>query len=73
MSVLSVPAKLIESMADLRFPPHLNARIQVLMDRSNDGALTPAEQGELAELAELSETMSLARAFALHTLGRQPA
>ena len=42
------------------------------MDRSNEGALSPFELAEMESLVELSETMSLVRAEALHLLGRRP-
>jgi hypothetical protein len=42
------------------------------MDRNNDGVLSPIEMAEMESLVELSETMSLVRAEALHLLGRRP-
>ena len=44
-------------------------RLQDLMDRNNEGRLTPAEHEELEELAEWSEQISLVRAEALQVLG----
>lgn len=61
----------LEQLADMRFTPEADARIQQLMDRNNDGELTPSEHQELASLASLSEQMSLVRARALVLLGRQ--
>jgi hypothetical protein len=42
------------------------------MDRNTDGTLRPDEKEELEALVELSETISLVRAEALHVLGRKP-
>jgi hypothetical protein len=42
------------------------------MDRDTEGALTPQERQDLDVLVELSETLSLVRAQALHLLGRTP-
>ena len=53
------------------FTPEADARIQDLMDRNDEGELTPSEHQELASLASLSEQMSLVRAKALVFLGRQ--
>jgi hypothetical protein len=61
----------LEQLAELRFTPEADARIQQLMDRNNDGELTPSEYQELASLASLSEQMSLVRGKALVLLGRQ--
>lgn len=65
--------EMIESVADLRLPPKANQRLQSLMDRNAEGALSPEELEDLAMLAELSETISLLRARALRMLGRKPA
>ena len=64
--------RLVEAVAALRFPPVSDRRLQVLMDRNNEGTLSAAERDELESLAELSETISLVRADALAVLGRKP-
>lgn len=69
-TVVQAPLQMIESVAALRFPPQADRRLQLLMDRSTEGALTDEERQELAALVELSEAMSLVRAQALHVLGR---
>src|SRR5258708_5039616 len=46
-------------------------RLQDLMDRNNEGALTPGEREDLETLVELSETIAVVRAKALHLLGRK--
>lgn len=71
-AVISAPRELVETVAALRLPPKADARLQVLMDRNTEGALTPTEREELETLVELSATMSLVRAQALHLLGRRP-
>jgi hypothetical protein len=66
------PRDLIESVAGMRFPAKTDERLTWLMDRNNDGLLTPTERDELDSLVELSESMSLIRAQALKALGRSP-
>jgi hypothetical protein len=73
MSVLQAPRELIESIAALRLPPKADRRLQELMDRNTNGLLTEAERTDLESLVELSESLSLLRAKALHLLGRKPA
>ena len=41
-------------------------------ERLPNGELAPEEREELASLVELSETMALVRAQALHLVGRKP-
>jgi hypothetical protein len=72
-AVVQAPLDLVESFAELRFPPKTDALLQALMDRNTNGRLTPAERDELEALVELSETLALLRARALHLLGRRPA
>ena len=71
-SVIEAPVEMVERVADLRLPARSDRRLQALMDRSNQGTLTGDEREELAALAELSETIALVRAQALHLLGRRP-
>jgi hypothetical protein len=42
------------------------------MDRNNEGQLKVSEQAELETLVELSESLSLVRAEAIHLLRRKP-
>ena len=42
------------------------------MDRNTEGRLTEPERAEMESLVEMSETISLVRAEALHLLGRKP-
>ena len=69
---LLAPRELLESFADVRFPPKTDARMQWLMDRNSAGQLQSQERDELEYLAELSENLSLLRARALVVLGRKP-
>lgn len=73
MSVIEAPLEMVEAVAALRLPPKADSRLQVLMDGNTSGLLTPAEREELEGLVELSETIALVRAKALHLLGRKPA
>ncbi len=71
-AVIETPVDLVEAVADLRFPPKTDQLLQSLMDRNNEGTLTPAERADLEALVELSQTMTLVRARALKLLGRAP-
>ncbi|MGB7160035.1 MAG: hypothetical protein WBD40_18355 [Tepidisphaeraceae bacterium] len=72
MSVVSAPAEWVEFVSELRLPPKTDRRLAELMDRNNEGRLGESERAELESLVEVSETLSLARAKALHLLGRTP-
>jgi hypothetical protein len=63
---------MVEAVAALRLPPTSHYRLEILMDRNNNGLLTAEEKQELQSLVELSEVMSLVRADALRLLGREP-
>lgn len=71
-SVVEAPVNLIESVADLRFPPRADARVRALMDRNTNGLLSPDEKAELEAWVEVSENIALVRARALRVLGRAP-
>jgi hypothetical protein len=72
-ALVKAPRELVEAVATLRLPPKADRRLQDLMDRNNEGLLTPVERDELEALVELSETIAPVRAQALHLLGRKPA
>ena len=72
-AVVQAPRDMIEAVAALRLPTRTDASLQVLMDRNNNGELLPQEREELEALVELSETIGLVRAKAIHVLGRKPA
>ena len=71
-NTIDAPLEWVQSVGDLKLPPKADQRLQVLMDRNNDGLLTEAERADLESLVELSERISLLRAEALHLLGREP-
>jgi hypothetical protein len=71
-TVVEAPIEMVEAVASLRFPPRADRRLQRLMDRNNEGLLTPEEKEDLETLVELSESLALMRAQALHLLGRRP-
>ena len=70
MTMMETPVELVTSVADLRFPPKIDAHLQALMARNTEGQLSEAEREELEALVELSETISLLRMQALRVLGR---
>jgi hypothetical protein len=71
-STIPAPTEWIATIGDLRLPLKADVRLQQLMDRNNEGQLSPPEREELEALVELSERLSLVRAEALQLLGRQP-
>jgi hypothetical protein len=72
MSVIPAPVDWVESVSKLKLPAKTDRRLQELMGRNNEGRLTPEERAELESLVEMSESLSLVRARALHLLGRSP-
>lgn len=60
-AIVPVPREAWESLQAFRFPPKLDKHMQELMDRNNEGLLTPPEREELEGLVELSEDMALQR------------
>lgn len=71
-TVVQAPREMVEAVADLRLPPRADRRLQALMDRNSDGALTSEQRDELEALVEISESIGLLRAQALRALGRSP-
>ena len=71
-SVISAPVDWVESVSSLTLPLRADRRLQELMDRHNEGQLNLMEHAELETLVELSESLSLVRAEAIHLLGRKP-
>lgn len=72
VTTIDAPLQWVETVATLKLPEQADRHLQSLMDRNNEGKLTEQERAYLAELAELSERLSLVRAEALHLLGRKP-
>ena len=71
-AVIEAPISMVQAVADLHLPPKADQRMQDLMDRHNNGALTPEQREQLEMLVELSETIAIVRAQALHLLKRSP-
>ncbi len=71
-ATIPAPTEWIETIGELRLPTKADVRLQELMDRNNEGAITTPERGELEALVELSERLSLVCAEALQLLGRGP-
>ncbi len=71
-SVISAPVDWVEAVSSLALPPRADRRLQELMDRNNEGQLNLTEHAELETLVELSESLSLVRAEAIHLLRRTP-
>jgi hypothetical protein len=71
-AMLETPRELLQSVAEVRLPPKTDVKLQSLMDRNNEGQLSPQEREDLEDLVELSETLSLLRARAMQVLGRRP-
>jgi len=68
-ALMKVPVEMIEAVAALRLPSRGDRRLQSLMDRNSNGGLTSEQEEELATLVEVSATIALVRAQALHLLG----
>ena len=62
----------MESLSELRLPAKADRRLQELMDRNTEGQLSEEQRADLDSLVEVSETLSLVRAEALHLLGQRP-
>ena len=71
-TVVEAPREMVEAVANLRLPSKTDQRLQRLMDRNTNGELTAEERNDLESLVELSETIAIVRAQALHVLGRTP-
>jgi hypothetical protein len=50
-----------ETLHSLRLPPGVDQRLQSLLDRQDEGELTPEERREAEGLADLAELLSLLR------------
>jgi hypothetical protein len=60
-AVVSAPLHKVEAVAALRFAALSNRRLQVLMDRNNNGSIGPEQNDEMGSFAQLSEMISLMR------------
>lgn len=71
-TTIAAPLEWVETVGQLRLPSKADQRMQELMDKNNEGALSEAEFTELEALVEVSEQLSLVRAEALVLLGKTP-
>ena len=71
-AAIEAPISMVQAVADLHLPPKADQRMHDLMDRNNNGALTPEQREQLEMLVELSETIAIVRAQALLLLKRFP-
>jgi hypothetical protein len=71
-AIIEAPADWVETVSSLRLPARADRRLQHLMDRNTEGALTVDERTEMETLVDVSEELSLVRAEALRLLGRRP-
>jgi hypothetical protein len=46
-TTIAAPAEWVETIGDLRLPAKTDTRLQQLMDRNNEGELSPPEREEL--------------------------
>jgi len=67
-AVIEAPIEMVEAVADLHLPPRADQRLEDLMDRNNNGALSPEEREQLESLVELSEAIAIVRAQAIQPL-----
>jgi hypothetical protein len=60
--VVAIDLEIPEDLARFRLPPGVQARLQALLDRQDQGArLTKAEREEAEGLVDLAELLSLIR------------
>ena len=60
-TIIPAPAEWVQTIGELRLPSKADERLQQLMDRNNEGALSTSERQELEALVELSERLAGAR------------
>lgn len=72
MSVIAAPLDWVKFVSDLKLPPKVDHHLRLLMDRNTEGQLSADETADLEAIVELSETLSFARAEALHLLAQNP-
>jgi hypothetical protein len=61
-SVVRAPPSLVETMADMKFPPKTDDRLTWLMDRNTEGQLTPTGRATVEAFAFDSPRRCLIRA-----------
>lgn len=61
------------ALVNLRADPELEARIEELREKANEGVLTPAEDAEYKDFVEALDIVSIMQAKARRVLSRQAA
>jgi hypothetical protein len=56
------------SILDLRIDPEIQARVEVLAERANEGTLTPDERAEYLSYVEAADVLSIFKLKAKHHL-----
>lgn len=64
---------LARKLVDLRADPELQAHIDVLRQKANEGTLTPEEDAEYKDFVEAVDVMSIIQAKARQFLAKNPA
>lgn len=67
---VEIPLDLLEEFAQLEFPLSTQEALSRLMDKNNEGQLTPEEREELKALVELNERVSVLKGRARLLLGK---
>lgn len=70
-STIPAPETWVKSVSQLKFPATTDQRLQLLMDRNNEGQLNSDERLDLEALVDMSEEISLVRAEALRLLDQK--
>ena len=71
MDDIPVPKEYLEQIANLRFPPETDARLQHLMDVNNEGNLNEQESSELEAYVRMNELLSILKGRAMIMLRRK--
>jgi hypothetical protein len=67
-----MPVKFAEDLASMRAAPEVQARIDELAEKCNDGQLTPEERAEYDAYVDAIDVISILQAKARAVLARQP-
>ena len=67
-----MPIEFAGKLAALRAEPDVQAKIDELADRSNEGQLTPEERAEYLAYVDAIDVISILQAKARSVLARQP-
>lgn len=70
--VLMMPVDFARQLAAMRATPEVQARIDELADKSNEGQLTDTERAEYLAYVDAIDVISILQAKARSVLARQP-